>query len=55
MKLEFNNDLINAYNKMQKIYVLDDKSILTIEEVKDAIKNLLNVFKNLFWILFSFA
>ncbi len=48
MKLEFNNDLINAYNKMQKIYVLDDKSILTIEEVKDAIKNLLNVFKNLF-------
>ena len=34
MKLDFDNKLINAFNKMQKIYVLDDESIITIEDVK---------------------
>lgn len=47
MKLNFNNDLINAFNKMQRIYVLDDESIITIDEVKDTIKKLLEVFSNL--------
>ena len=38
MKLNFNNDLINAFNKMQRIYVLDDESIITIDDVKKNIK-----------------
>lgn len=47
MKLEFNNDLINAFNKMQRIYVLDAESIITIDEVKNSIKTLLKIFNNL--------
>ena len=47
MKLDFNNDLINAFNKMQRIYVLDDESIITIDDVKNTIKVLLEVFRNL--------
>lgn len=47
MNLEFNDELIQAFNKMQKIYVLDDESIITIEEVKSTIKILLDIFKNL--------
>lgn len=47
MKLEFNNDLINAFNKMQKIYVMDNESIITIDDVKNTVKILLDVFKNL--------
>lgn len=47
MKLEFNNDLINAFNKMQGIYVMDDESIITIDDVKDTIKILVSVFKKL--------
>ena len=47
MKLNFINDLINAFNKMQRIYVLDDESIITIDDVKDTIKTLLEVFSNL--------
>ena len=47
MKLEFNDDLVNAFNKMQRIYVLDDESIITISEVKDTLKKLLEVFKNM--------
>lgn len=48
MKLEFNDDLINAFNKMQKIYVMDNESIITIDDVKDTIKILVSVFKNLY-------
>lgn len=47
MNLEFNDELIQAFNKMQKIYVLDNESIITIEEVKNTIKILLDIFKNL--------
>ena len=47
MKLDFDNKLINAFNKMQKIYVLDDESIITIEDVKKTIKKLLEIFNNL--------
>lgn len=47
MKLEFNNDLINAFNKMQKIYVMDNESVITIDDVKDTVKILLDAFKNL--------
>lgn len=47
MKLEFNDGLINSFNKMQKIYVLDDESIITIDDVKNTIKILLEVFRNL--------
>ena len=47
MKLNFTNDLINAFNKMQRIYVLDDESMITIDDVKDTIKILLEVFSNL--------
>ncbi len=47
MKLDFDNELINAFNKMQKIYVLDDQSLITIEEVKNTIKILLEIFNNI--------
>ena len=47
MKLDFNGNLISAFNKMQKIYVLDDESIITIDDVKNTIKVLLEVFRNL--------
>ena len=45
MKLKFNDELITAFNKMQKIYVLDEESILTVEDIKNAIKTLLEIFK----------
>ena len=48
MKLDFNEDLVNAFHKMQKIYVLDDESILTIDEVKNTIQKIVDVFKNKF-------
>ena len=38
MKLEFNNELINAFNDMQRIYVLDEESKITIDDVKEAIR-----------------
>ena len=47
MKLNFNDDFIDTFDRMQKIYVLDDSSIITIDEVKDTIKVLLEVFKNI--------
>lgn len=47
MKLNFNDDLIDAFNKMQKIYVLDEESKLSINDVKKTIKILLEVFKDL--------
>lgn len=45
MKLKFNDELIAAFNRMQKIYVLDEESILTLEDIKNAIKTLLEIFK----------
>ena len=47
MKLEFSDELIHAFNKMQRIYVLDDESMLTIDEVKNTIKVLLEIFNDL--------
>lgn len=47
MKHKFNDELINAFDKMQRIYVLDDESILTIDEVKNTIKILFEIFKDL--------
>ena len=47
MKLEFSDDLINAFNKMQRIYVMDNESVITIDDVKETIKILLDVFRNL--------
>ena len=47
MKLKFNDVLINAFNKMQRIYVLDDESMLTIDEVKNTVKILFEIFKDL--------
>ena len=35
------------FNKMQRIYVLDDESMLTIDEVKNTIKVLLEIFNDL--------
>lgn len=46
MKLHFNNELIDAFNKMQKIYVLDEESKLTINDIKEALTILLETFKN---------
>ena len=45
MKLRFNDELIIAFDKMQRIYVLDDKSMLTINDVENTIKILLEIFK----------
>lgn len=47
MKLEFNDELINAFCRMQRIYVLDDESMLTIDEVKNTIKMLSEIFNDL--------
>lgn len=47
MKLDFNDDLVNAFNKMQRIYVMDNESVITIDDVKETIKILFDVFKNL--------
>lgn len=47
MKLNFNDDMIKAFNKMQNIYVLDEKSIITIDEVENTIKMLINVLRKL--------
>ena len=47
MKLEFSDDLVNAFNKMQRIYVMDNESVITIGDVKETIKILLEVFKTL--------
>lgn len=47
MNIKFNDELINAFNKMQRIYVLDDESVLTIDEVKNTIKILFEIFNDL--------
>ena len=47
MKLEFSDNLVNAFNKMQRIYVMDNESVVTIDYVKDTVKILLEVFRNL--------
>ena len=47
MNILFNDELINAFNKMQRIYVLDDESMITIDEVKNTIKILFEIFKDL--------
>ena len=47
MKLKFSEDLVNAFNKMQRIYVMDNESVITIDVVKETIKILLDVFKKL--------
>ena len=47
MKIDFNDELINAFNKMQKIYVLDAESMLNINEVRDTIKILKEIFNDL--------
>ena len=46
MKLKFNDNLINSFNNMQKIYVMDNESLITIDDVKNTIKILLNVFND---------
>lgn len=47
MKLNFNSELFQAFNNMQKIYVLDDTSILSMDDVKETIKILLDIFKKI--------
>ena len=47
MKMDFSEKLISAFDKMQRIYVLDDKCVVTINEVKNAIRLLLGVFEDL--------
>ncbi len=47
MKLEFSDDLVKAFSKMQKIYVMDNESLMTIDDAKDVVKKLLEMFRNL--------
>lgn len=47
MNLDFNNDLIKAFNQMQDIYVLDAESIISINEVKNTIKILRDIFSKI--------
>ena len=47
MKLEFSDHLVKAFSKMQKIYVMDNESVITIDDAKETIKILFDVFKNL--------
>ncbi len=48
MKLDFNDDLINAFNKMQRIYVLNNESIISIDDVRHTINILLDVFRKMY-------
>ena len=41
------NELLKSFNKMQKIYVLDEKSIVTIKEIENTFKELHCIFKEL--------
>lgn len=47
MKLNFDDDLVKSFNKMQKIYVLDDDSKKTIDDVKNVVNKLLELFKEM--------
>ena len=47
MKPNFYDELINAFERMQKIYVLDNESMLTIDDVKNTIKILVKIFNDL--------
>jgi hypothetical protein len=47
MKLKFNDELINAFERIQRIYVLDDESMITIDEVINTIKILFEISKDL--------
>ena len=41
----FNEDLVYAFDKMQRIYVLDDDYILSIDDVKEYLLKLLDILK----------
>lgn len=41
----FNEDLVYAFDKMQRIYVLDNDYILSIDDVKEYLLKLLNILK----------
>ena len=41
------NELLKSFNKMQKIYVLDEKSIVTIKEIENTFKELHCIFKEI--------
>lgn len=43
-KLDFNHDMIDDFNKMQNLYVLGEENKITIDEVKETLKNLYNKF-----------
>lgn len=47
LKLEFNEDLIKALNKMQNIYVLDEESKISLDEVKESIQKLFEKIKRI--------
>lgn len=47
MKLNFDDNLVKAFEKMQRIYVLDDESKLTIWQVKENIKKLYEIIKKM--------
>lgn len=46
LKQNFNNALINSFGRMQKIYVLDDESKITVDDIKKTLKRLLDIFTN---------
>lgn len=47
MKLNFDNSLIESFNKIQRIYVLDNESIIPFENVQNTIMELWELFKNI--------
>lgn len=47
LKCNFNDDLKKAFDNMQRIYVLDDSSKISIEEVINTIKKLYKIIKEL--------
>lgn len=47
MKLNFDNNLIESFNKIQRIYVLDKESIIPFEDVRNTIIELYELFKNI--------
>lgn len=47
MKLDFSNNLIKAFDDMQRIYVLDDLSKITLDELKASIRKLYEIIKEI--------
>ena len=47
LKLEYNDSFMACYQEMQRVYVLDDESRIDFETIKEMLKQLLELFKEI--------